>query len=255
MQILEGLYTYLWQGQGNNCNTYAIKYAVDGKACIALVDPGHVVVQAPEINQRTGRATGYYEEAALSNLLKAMEKDGTKLSDLGLIIFTHCHPDHIEAGIALAGMSEARVAFHEAEMPAFRRIMGKSERKEKGQPNSASRVFPDFFLKEGELVLGNGPGKAVIDVIHAPGHSAGSICLYWKEKKVLFAGDVVFYGNTGRYDLPGGSRSVLRESIVRLSRLDVEYLLTGHPYGHPGVIGGKKDVDLNFSLILNHVLP
>lgn len=256
MQLLEGVYSYPWRGQGNNCNTFAIRYEVDGKTRIALIDPGDTVVQAPAIDERSGRVMGYYEEEALKDLLNAMEKDGIKVPDLALIIFTHCHPDHCRAGIALAGMSNAKIALHELEMPPFQRLLKNAPAgKEEASFATASKAeLPDFFLKEGELALGR-PAQVVIDVLHAPGHSAGSICLYWREKKVLFAGDVVFYRNTGRYDLPGGSSSVLRDSIVKLSHLDIEYLLTGHPYGHPGVITGKKEVEMNFSFVLKHVLP
>ena len=254
MELIEGLYSYLWQGQGNNCNTYAIRYMVDGKANFALIDPGHISVMTPSIDSRTGQVREYYEENAVNGLLKAMEKDGIKISDLGLIVFTHCHPDHCQAGIALAGMGSARVAFHEMEMPRFQGILKKSPAKGGDLSAISKSELPDFFLKEGELVLGR-PAQVVIDVLHTPGHSLGSVSLYWREKKALFAGDVVFYRNTGRYDLPDGSRPVLRESILKMSHLDVECLLMGHPYGHPGVITGKKEVELNFSFILTNVLP
>lgn len=257
MQLAEGLYSYVWQGQGNNCNTYAIKYVVDGSPEYALIDPGHTSVLTPDFDYRMGRVKGYHEEDALKGLVSELGKDGIKVSDLGLVIFTHCHPDHCLAGLELAHASGARITFHELEMPIFKRVTGGSSEQswEKKLPASQNgNELPDFFLKEGELSLGK-PAGVVLDVIHIPGHSPGSIGLYWKDKKALFAGDVVFYRNTGRYDLPGGSGSVLRESIVKLSRLDVEYLLTGHPYDHPGVITGKKEVEANFSFILTRVLP
>lgn len=254
MELSQGLYSYLWQGQGNNCNTYAIRYIVDGKSNFALIDPGHISVMTPSIDSRTGRVREYYEEDALKELLKAMEKDGIKISNLSLIVFTHCHPDHCQAGIALAGMGTARIAFHELEMPRFQGLLKKLPVNGEDLSTISKAELPDFFLREGEMVLGS-PAQVVIDILHTPGHSPGSISLYWGERKALFAGDVVFHRNTGRYDLHGGSRSVLRESIVKLSHLDVECLLTGHPYGHPGVITGKKEVELNFSFILTHVLP
>jgi len=66
-------------------------------------------------------------------------------------------------------------------------------------------------------------------VIHTPGHSPGSICLYEPGKKWLFSGDTVFaYGSFGRVDLPGGSARELIKSLEMLSRLDVENLYPGH---------------------------
>lgn len=255
MEISPGLYVYLWQRQGNNSNTYAIKYIVEGKPRFLLIDPGHAVVLSPSIDVR-GRIAGYYEEDALTGLLKAMEKDGIGIDDVGLIILTHCHPDHCQAGFRLSSKSSLRLAFHELEVPLFQKISEDAEDEKENRLSQEDKggKLPHLYIQEGELVLGR-PEQVILKVLHTPGHSPGSLSLYWAEKKALIAGDVVFYRNTGRYDLPGGNLSLLRESIVRLSNLDVEYLLTGHAYGHPGVIYGKKEVELNFKFILSQVLP
>ncbi len=66
-------------------------------------------------------------------------------------------------------------------------------------------------------------------VLHTPGHSPGSISFYEKNSKSLISGDTIFaYGSFGRYDLPGGNPNLLKKSIIRLSRLDVENLYPGH---------------------------
>ncbi|MFC1904925.1 hypothetical protein ACFLXT_04100 [Chloroflexota bacterium] len=54
-------------------------------------------------------------------------------------------------------------------------------------------------------------------------------------------------------DLPGGSAKALQQSIQRLSDLDIEYLLCGHPYGHPGIIEGKEAVKENFDFVKRNV--
>ena len=102
-----------------------------------------------------------------------------------------------------------------------------------------SNFAPDIMLREGELNVGH----LNFQVIHTPGHSPGSVCLYWPDKKVLFTGDVVFDQGVGRTDLPGGSGENLKESIRTLSRLEVDYLLPGH--GEP--ISGRDLVIANFS--------
>jgi glyoxylase-like metal-dependent hydrolase (beta-lactamase superfamily II) len=105
--------------------------------------------------------------------------------------------------------------------------------------------IPDFepgvLLREGDLKVGN----LKFEVIHTPGHSPGSICLYWPDRKVLFTGDVVFNQGIGRTDLPGGNGEELKESIRRISRLDVEYLLTGHG----DIVSGREAVRENFKII------
>jgi hypothetical protein len=55
-------------------------------------------------------------------------------------------------------------------------------------------------------------------------------------------------------DLPGGDAGALRSSIERLSQLDIEYVLCGHPYGHPGLIEGGEEVRRNFDFLRSHLL-
>jgi len=78
-------------------------------------------------------------------------------------------------------------------------------------------------------MLGGEIGDETYRVIHTPGHSPGSMCLYAEKSKTLFSGDTVFsHGSFGRYDFPGSDAGLLRDSIERLSKLDVEYLYPGH---------------------------
>ena len=69
-------------------------------------------------------------------------------------------------------------------------------------------IRDDAFLTEGALEVSG----LRLEVWHTPGHSPGSICLYWADKKVLITGDLVFNGSVGRTDFPGGSITVLKDS-------------------------------------------
>jgi hydroxyacylglutathione hydrolase len=100
---------------------------------------------------------------------------------------------------------------------------------------------PDFFLQEGELKVGSNSFRVIL----TPGHSPGSVCLYWPAQKVLFTGDVVFNQGVGRTDLPGGNGKLLKESIQRLAAFDSEYLLSGHGE----IISGAENVRANFQMI------
>jgi glyoxylase-like metal-dependent hydrolase (beta-lactamase superfamily II) len=57
-------------------------------------------------------------------------------------------------------------------------------------------------------------GNLVADVIHTPGHTEGSICLYFAPEKKLIAGDTLFAGSIGRTDLPGGSFKNIMQSLL-----------------------------------------
>ena len=71
----------------------------------------------------------------------------------------------------------------------------------------------------------------------------------FRDKKVLITGDLVFNGSVGRTDFPGGSITTLKQSIERVSQLDVEYLLPGHSTEMGSIVEGKRRVEQNFRAI------
>jgi len=112
-----------------------------------------------------------------------------------------------------------------------------------GNALGISGFEPDILLQEGSLKIGD----MNFQVIHSPGHSPGSLCLHWLDKKALFTGDVVFYNGVGRTDIPGGNGKTLKESIKKISRFDLNYLLPGHGE----VVSGSNQVKANFEGIKN----
>jgi hydroxyacylglutathione hydrolase len=211
MKILDNLQAFLWSSMSaNNCNTYLI----DGPARL-LIDPGHLHLFG-------------HVEAGLTEL-------GLGIDDIDLVVATHCHPDHIEA-VKLFKDRRASFGVHEKDWGLIKE-MGKHL----GASLEIDAYVPAFFLQEGDLVV-----KGIeFQVIHTPGHSPGSISLYWPEQKALFTGDVIFRDGLGRTDLPGGNGSTLKESIQRLAELDVQRLLPGHG----DVILGAEQVGMNFERV------
>jgi hydroxyacylglutathione hydrolase len=218
MRIVENLYAYVWQGNDNNCNSYVFAEALKGGKHI-VVDPGHLV-------------TPSYGELGLEMLYRGMDRDGLSSSNIGLLILTHGHPDHGEAAMEIRETQNALVALHKADEPVYSMFGGKV----------------DIYLDEGDLEFSSG-GTMRLQVYHSPGHTQGHVTIYWPEKKVLIAGDCIFYRSTGRTDFPGGDARSLRKTIDRLSRLDIEYLLCGHAYGNPGILKGGEAVQENFQYI------
>lgn len=68
---------------------------------------------------------------------------------------------------------------------------------------------PTDFYKEGDSIHG-------FIVLHTPGHTQGSICLWNKENALLFSGDTLFYGSRGRTDLLDGNEMQIHRSLKRL---------------------------------------
>jgi len=229
VQLAEKFYCYLWQGRGNNCNAILWPSVLRGERPHVLVDPGLVRDELAE--------------PCFDSLAQAMEGDGFKIEDIGLVIATHSHPDHIEATELVVEKSGALFTLSREE-DEFHRTVGMNYFQMFG--GTPSQVNPSFYLKEGNLSLGAKDDRVEVKVFLTPGHSPGSISLYMEEDKILISGDVVFAGSIGRTDFPGGSPSLLRKSIDELSQLDVEYLVPGHSTEMGSIIAGKDKVRRNF---------
>ncbi|MEP7082271.1 MAG: MBL fold metallo-hydrolase [Chloroflexota bacterium] len=156
----------------------------DGRSADALVlDPG------------MGAAGPLMERAAI---------DGLRLH---LIANSHGHIDHVFDNAPLVRASGAPLAIHPDD--AYR-LAGKNDY---GIEVEASVATED--LREGEQVR---IGDLAFDVLHTPGHTEGSVCLYEERRGLLLSGDTLFPSGWGRTDLPGGDEEQLVASLARLSR-------------------------------------
>jgi glyoxylase-like metal-dependent hydrolase (beta-lactamase superfamily II) len=161
-------------------------------------------------------------------ILAEVERLGLKIK---YVINTHGHFDHTLANKEVVKATGAPLAIHSADASMltqgggarFFGIIGKAS------PPA------DVILDEGQVLT---LGQIELQVLHTPGHSPGSICLYSEDEGVLFDGDVLFNMGMGRYDLPGGSYSVLMESIQRLLALPDE--TTVYPGHGPATTIGRE---------------
>ena len=136
-----------------------------------------------------------------------MERAAANKLRVHLIANSHGHIDHIFDNAPLMDASQAPLAIHPDD--AYR-LDGRNTYGFELQPVTATRD-----LVEGEQVR---IGDLVFDVLHTPGHSEGSVCLYEERQRLLLAGDVLFAGTYGRTDLPGGSDEQMAASLARLAR-------------------------------------
>ncbi len=152
------------------------------------------------------------------NLLENLKKE-IALEKLALIILTHSHPDHTLALPSLLKVTKSKVAIHKQELKSL----------------SIPKIKPDILLKGGERL---NLGDFSLEVIHTPGHTPGSICLY--QDGILFSGDTIFAGgNIGRTDL-GGNNKDLGSSIKKLTHLNIEIVYPGH--GEPIQKNAKEEI-------------
>lgn len=208
MKVFDGLHAFIWQDYSAN---NCNTYYIEADQNI-LIDPGHL------------------------HLFAGVERELKKLKvspdHPDVVLATHGHPDHLEAAVkfgkpTLFAMNREEHAFIRELAAGYFKV-----------PEA------DFFLAEGDLTIGG----IDFQVFVTPGHSPGSICFYWKDRKALFTGDVVFNQGIGRTDLPGGNSGDLKRSIVRLIELDVEYVLTGHG----DIVAGRDKVRENFAMIRDY---
>lgn len=158
----------------------------DYKNCI-IIDPG---------------MHHYKEEEALSAYIQS--EGFTPIS----LINTHGHIDHVLGNKYVADTYNLIPQFHEKELPLVVQVQNYAP--QMGIRYEPSPI-PETFLSEGDKIQ---IGDDKLELILAPGHSPGHLCLYSEKYKFLIGGDVLFKNSIGRTDLPGGNHQQLLDSIA-----------------------------------------
>ena len=183
-------------------NTYVVYDPEEKEA--AIIDPGMSRKQ---------------EFDALENFIG---REGLKVTHL---INTHLHIDHAIADNWVKSKYGVPVEAHADDAMLGERI--KQQAQMFGVQAEDVAVEIDRPLKEGDIIkIGSGELK----VVHVPGHSPGSICLYDEADSFVIVGDALFQGSIGRTDLPGGNHRQLVDAIKnKLLTLPKETMvLSGH---------------------------
>lgn len=160
---------------------------------------------------------------------------GVKPDGIHTIIATHYHFDHtgglkkLRDWIRTEG-GEAAVAVHRMDAPYLEKGRTMAELFEQ----KAMAVTADRLLDDDEVIESEKSGIK-LKVVHTPGHTPGSVCLFDKRGKTLISGDTLFKDGFGRTDYPGGDADLIKETLCDISKLGAERLLPGH--GEPKIGG------------------
>ncbi|MBM4350102.1 MAG: MBL fold metallo-hydrolase [Deltaproteobacteria bacterium] len=169
--------------------------------------------------------------------IDSIRKLGIELEDIRRVIMTHTHFDHIGALSEIQKrIPWAELWIHQTEGDPLEQG---DERTVYGMEMFQQVCQMQFGIKSGSFTfkvdrkLQGGEslkiGGMSWEVIHIPGHSLGSIGLYYSQEKVLIPGDVLYADHAiGRFDLFGANGAALRDSLKRLSEREVKILLPGH---------------------------
>jgi glyoxylase-like metal-dependent hydrolase (beta-lactamase superfamily II) len=153
------------------------------------------------------------------------------------IVVTHAHIDHVGGAMKLKQRTGAPILLNQNDSDLLRMLDTQASWLGMRPPG---KVAIDQSITSGDTVkAGAVEGK----VLHTPGHTEGSICLYFEAEKRLVAGDTLFAGSIGRTDLPGGSYDKiihsLHESVLALP--DETVVVPGH--GGLTTIGEERETN------------
>lgn len=187
---------------------------------------------------------GYADDGSVQARLEYLR--GIPELKLAYIVLTHHHIDHASGAPRLRQATGARICLHPREDRVLRDFRenapqdlppaGSLEERVRGFRWEAAQATADRLVEDGDTIA---VGGVTIEVVHTPGHTLGSICLYLREERALFTGDTVLgLGTVAIAPPPHGDMGLYLQSLERLKGYDAALLCPGH--GPPVRDVGRK---------------
>jgi len=165
----------------------------------------------------------------VDDILETLQKENLQL---GVIVLTHAHFDHISGLNSLLAHHAVPVYLHADDVPiAFSPLNQMPPYRSTKRPAAL-----DTSKGDGDTLS---CGGLTGTFIHTPGHTPGSWCICFAEENLMVTGDTLFAGSIGRTDFPGGSMDAMEASLRKLKQLpDALHIICGH--GSESTLGQEK---------------
>ena len=168
----------------------------------------------------------------IADILALIEKHNLKIKQ---IVITHAHIDHVGGAMKLRAATGAPILLNENDYALLKMMDVQASWIGVATPG---KIEIDQTIGNADTLKA---GSLMANVMHTPGHTEGSVCLYFPAEKKLIAGDTLFAGSIGRTDLPGGSYEKILHSIHDrvLALPDETIVVPGH--GPLTTIGEERE--------------
>ena len=207
--------------------------AYNGLMIHEIIAVGPLQCNCSIIGDETSREALVIDPGAdIEDVLEIVRKHGLQVKQ---IVVTHAHIDHVGGAMKLRAATGAPILLNQNDYALLKMLDVQAAWI--GVPDPGS-VEVDQSAEDGESVRA---GSHSASILHTPGHTEGSICLYFQVEKKLIAGDTLFAGSIGRTDLPGGSYQKILRSLhdTVLGLPDETVVVPGH--GPLTTIGQERE--------------
>ena len=172
--------------------------------------------------------------AEIENVLAVVRKHNLQVKQ---IVITHAHIDHVGGAMKLRTATGAPILLNQNDYELLKMLDVQASWIGVASPG---KVDIDQNIGQADTIKA---GSLTANVLATPGHTEGSVCLYFPSQKMLIAGDTLFAGSIGRTDLPGGSFEKIIHSLhEKLLTLPDDTVVTpGH--GPQTTIGHERETN------------